>query len=56
MPYTKRIVIHAGQNGNGLSQCLNYIENEEKTDHGLLKSAYNCNLRFAEQEMVAVQS
>ena len=56
MPYTKRIVIHAGQNRNGLSQCLNYIENEEKTDHGLLKSAYNCNLRFAEQEMVAVQS
>lgn len=56
MPYTKRIVIHAGQNGNGLSQCLNYIESEEKTDHGLLKSAYNCNLRFALQEMAAVQS
>lgn len=56
MPYTKRIVIHAGENGSGLSQCLNYIENEEKTDHGLLKSAYNCNLRFAEQEMQAVQA
>lgn len=56
MPYTKRIVVHSGENGIGLSVCLNYIENEEKTDHGLLKSAYNCNLRFAEQEMVAIQS
>lgn len=56
MPYTKRIVVHSGETGMGLSVCLNYIENEEKTDHGILKSAYNCNLRFAEQEMVAIQS
>lgn len=56
MPYTKRLVIHAGENGNGLKQCLDYIKNEDKTDHGLLKSGWNCNVQFAEHEMKAIQA
>lgn len=55
MPYTKRKAIKGGERSLGLYNTLNYIMNEDKTDHGLLISGYNCNPNFAQHEFEAIQ-
>lgn len=55
MPVTKRIVIHRGEQGRGLKNCLDYVTDREKTEEGLLKSGINCDPYFAEMEFEAIQ-
>lgn len=55
MPYTKRKVVHAGDRGTGLQNCLDYIRDGEKTEEGILVNTLNCDAEFAEQEFFAIQ-
>lgn len=55
MPITKRIVIHRGDRGSGLKNCLDYVTDKDKTEEGLLKSGINCDPYFAEMEFQAIQ-
>lgn len=55
MPYTKRIVVHAGDRGMGLHNCLEYAKNKDKTEEGVLVNSRNCTVVFAEQEFLALQ-
>lgn len=51
MPYTKRYAIHDGK--KGLSSCINYCMNENKTDGGLLAKGVNCSVNYAVREFMA---
>lgn len=52
MPVTSRHAVHDGK--RGLSACLSYILNDEKTDNGLLSTGINCTVNFATEEFLMI--
>ena len=49
------LLVHAGERGTGLYNCLEYVRNGDKTEDGILVNSLNCTVEFAEQEFLYIQ-